>query len=324
MAEERTLVSFDWAIKNLLRRKADYVILEGFLTTLLGRDIKINNLAESESNKNSSDDRLNRVDVLAEESDGTLIIIELQFTEEIDYFHRMLFGSSKAITERMEEGMPYEQVKKVYSINVVYFDLGAGKDYIYHGTTTFRGLHYNDELRLTPKQQAEFAKLEVKDIYPEYYLLKVDRFRNIVKNKIDEWMYFLKNSKIKEEFDAPGLIEANEKLEYHRLSLAERRAYDLHVDTWRSNYSTIRTAKLNGRIEGEFIGIEKGKVEGELIGEARGIEKGKVEGRAESYEEFIGIADRLWQTAIVMKSQNMDVDTISNVTGWCKEELASL
>ncbi|MDR3000731.1 MAG: hypothetical protein LBU89_05650 [Fibromonadaceae bacterium] len=28
--KERTLVSFDWAIKNLLRNKADYVILEGF------------------------------------------------------------------------------------------------------------------------------------------------------------------------------------------------------------------------------------------------------------------------------------------------------
>jgi len=87
MQEERTLVSFDWAIKYLLRNKADYVILEGFLTTLLGKKIKIKNLAESESNKNTKDSKLNRVDVLAEENDGTLIIIEVQFTEEIDYFH---------------------------------------------------------------------------------------------------------------------------------------------------------------------------------------------------------------------------------------------
>ncbi|MDR1811518.1 MAG: Rpn family recombination-promoting nuclease/putative transposase, partial [Candidatus Fibromonas sp.] len=160
MQQERTWVSFDWAIKYLLRNKADYVILEGFLTTLLGKKIKIQNLTESESNKDTKGAKVNRVDVLAEEENGTLIIIEIQFTEELDYFHRMLFGSSKAIAEHLGKGVPYSKVKKVYSINVVYFDLGSGRDYIYHGTTTFRGLHYKDELELTEEQKAEFARLE--------------------------------------------------------------------------------------------------------------------------------------------------------------------
>ncbi|MDR3002176.1 MAG: Rpn family recombination-promoting nuclease/putative transposase, partial [Fibromonadaceae bacterium] len=235
MPQERTLVSFDWAIKNLLRNKADYVILEGFLTTLLGKKIKIKSLPDSKSNKDSEDAKYNRVDVLAEEEDGTMIMIEIQFTEEIDYFHRMLFGSCKTIVDYFSKGMPYSKVRKVYSINVVYFDLGAGEDYIYHGSTTFKGLHRKDELELTPEQRNEFAKLEIKDIYPEFYILKVDRFRDIVKNKLDEWMYFLKNSSIKSDFVAPGLLEANEKLEYSRLSLSERRAYDKYVDTIRSN-----------------------------------------------------------------------------------------
>jgi predicted transposase/invertase (TIGR01784 family) len=181
----------------------------------------------------------------------------------------MLFGSSKAIVEHIGKGIKYSKVKKVYSVNVVYFDLGSGRDYIYHGTTTFRGLHYNDELELTEEQKAEFAKLEIKDIYPEYYLLKVDRFKNIVKNKIDEWMYFLKNSKIKSKFKAPGLAEAIEKLEYSRLSPKERRAYDKYLDIQRSNESGLYTAKLKG----------------EAIGEARGIEKGRAEGKAEGIVE---------------------------------------
>src|SRR5215469_8350271 len=107
MAQERTLVSFDWAIKYLLKNKADYVVLEGFLITLLGKEIKIKSLIDSESVKNVADDKVNRVDVLAEENNGSLIIIELQFTPEIDYFHRMLFGSSKAVAERIGEGMSY-------------------------------------------------------------------------------------------------------------------------------------------------------------------------------------------------------------------------
>jgi predicted transposase/invertase (TIGR01784 family) len=298
MPQERTLVSFDWAIKYLLRNKADYVILEGFLTTLLGKKIKIKSLADSESNKKQPGDKVNRVDVLAEESDGSLTIIELQFTPEIDYFHRMLFGSSKAIVEYLGKGMPYSKVRKVYSINIVYFDLGSGRDYIYHGTTVFKGLHCRDELKLTPEQKAEFARLEVKDIYPEYYLLKVDRFRDVVKDKLDEWMYYLKNSRVKPGFKAPGLGAANERLEYSRLDAKSRSAYDKHIDNRRSENSTIYTAKLEG------------KAEGELIGEARGVEKGKAEG--------------ILHTAKKMKAEGISVDVISKVTGLPAKEISGL
>jgi predicted transposase/invertase (TIGR01784 family) len=277
MPQERTLVSFDWAIKYLLKNKADYVILEGFLTTLLGKKIKIKSLTDSESGKKQPGDKVNRVDVLAEESDGSLTIIELQFTPEIDYFHRMLFGSSKAIVEHLGKGMPYSKVRKVYSINIVYFDLGSGKDYIYHGTTTFKGLHCRDELKLTPEQKAEFAKLEIKDIYPEYYLLKVDRFRNIVKDKLDEWMYYLKNSSVKPGFKALGLGAANELLEYSRLDARARRAYDKHIDNRRSENSTIYTAKLEGRAEGRA----EGKAEGRAEGKAEGRAEGKIDGMQE-------------------------------------------
>jgi len=298
MQEERTLVSFDWAIKYLLRNKVDYVILEGFLTTLLGKKINIQSLVESESNKVSEGDKYNRTDVLAEEEDGTLIIIELQFRPEIDYFHRMLFGSSKAIVEHIGEGKDYSEVRKVYSVNVVYFDLGSGRDYIYCGTTTFKGLHYNDELELSSAQKAEFARLEVKDIFPEFYILKVDRFKDIVQNKIDEWVYFLKHSKVRSEFNAPGLDEAVKKLEYSRLSPEERRAYDKYVDIRRSNRSTIYTAKLEGKAEGKI----EGKAEGEAIGEARGVKK----------------------TAKNMKDKGFDVAVISEVTGLSVEEIEKL
>ena len=71
--------------------------------------------------------------MLAENSKGELVIIEVQNNRELDYFHRMLYGTSKAITEYMNQGDPYAKVKKVYSVNIVYFDLGQGDDYVYHG-----------------------------------------------------------------------------------------------------------------------------------------------------------------------------------------------
>lgn len=44
-------VRFDWAMKRLLRDKANYGMLEGFLTTLLEKKIKIQKMLEGESNQ---------------------------------------------------------------------------------------------------------------------------------------------------------------------------------------------------------------------------------------------------------------------------------
>ena len=69
------LIRFDWAVKRLLRHKADHTILEGFLSSLLGRGIHIVEILESESNREYEENKQNRVDMLAEEEDGSKILI---------------------------------------------------------------------------------------------------------------------------------------------------------------------------------------------------------------------------------------------------------
>jgi hypothetical protein len=51
MKTKRKLIAFDWAIKRLLRSKANFGILEGFLSELLKEDIIILDVLESEGNK---------------------------------------------------------------------------------------------------------------------------------------------------------------------------------------------------------------------------------------------------------------------------------
>ncbi len=148
----RPLVSFDWAIKRLLRQKANFGILEGFLTVLLKEDIKIQSIGESESNSQSRESKINKVDILCETTDKKVVLIELQYNSENDYFHRMYFGTSKAVIDRITEGYTYDKIAKVISINIVYFDLGQGEDYVYYGSTEFRGIHHNDTLRLSGHQ----------------------------------------------------------------------------------------------------------------------------------------------------------------------------
>ena len=49
------------------------------------------------------------------------------------------------------------QIKKVYSINIVYFGLGQGTDYVYEYDGKFIGIHNGDILQPTHTQKAEFC-----------------------------------------------------------------------------------------------------------------------------------------------------------------------
>ena len=103
-------------MKRLLRQKSNFDILEGFLSELLKEDIKIEQILESESNQESDDDKFNRVDILTQNSKSELIIIEIQSTYEIDYFHRMAYGVSKSISENLRLGQKYSEIRKIISI----------------------------------------------------------------------------------------------------------------------------------------------------------------------------------------------------------------
>jgi predicted transposase/invertase (TIGR01784 family) len=240
----KRLIRFDWAVKKLLRNKANFVVLEGFLSELLFDDIKIQKILESESNQETENDKYNRVDILTQNSKNELIIVEIQNTYEIDFFHRMIYGTSKALIENISLGQPYSEIKKVISINVVYFDLGQGKDYIYKGKTNFEGLHENDTLQLSIQQKQTFTKKEISDFFPEYYIIKVNKFNDIAKDTLDEWVYFLKNSEVKDEFKAKGLAEAKEVLDIMRLDKEQQYGYNRYLDYLHYKASEILSLRL--------------------------------------------------------------------------------
>ena len=269
------LISFDWAIKKLLRNKADYCIVEGLLTVLLGRQIRIKSLLESEGNKETDDDKFNRVDILAEDESGELMIFEIQNNRELDYFHRMAYGTSKTLSEYLKEGEPYRKIRKIYSINIVYFSIGQGDDYAYHGTTQFVSMHdKNDILKLSEAQRKAFGCETPSDIFPEYYLLRVDKFDKLATTPLDEWISFLKNSEIPPSFKAPGLPEARERLRVDSLSDEERIVYCRRMENLHYQSSVIETGLIEGRMQGLKEGIEKGREEMLVSNIARMRKKG--------------------------------------------------
>ena len=196
-------IRFDWAMKRMLRDKANYAVLEGLLTTLFKEKITINKLLESESNQEDEFDKYNRVDILAENSKGELFIIEVQNNDEYAYFQRMLFGVSKLVTEYINRGEGYQNIKKIYSVNIVYFDLGQGKDYLYHGKTEFLGVNTGEVLNLSPFQRQKFNVDVVSELYPEYFILKVNDFKGEPNTPLEEWIYYLGTGDITQDSTAP-------------------------------------------------------------------------------------------------------------------------
>ena len=291
-------IRFDWAMKRLLRNKANFDVLEGLLTTLLGEKITIQRLLESESNQEDEFDKYNRVDMLAEDSKGNLLLIEVQNNNEYAYFQRMLFGTSKLVTEYINRGEGYEKVCKVYSINIVYFALGHEKDNVYHGKTEFRGIHYNDLLELSPFQRQTFKVDAVSQLYPEYYILKVNGFDQVAKSPLEEWIHYLNTGKIPETYHAPGLDAARERLKIDRMSKDEKNAYYRHMDNINLLKSNIKTEREEGKLEGLQEGLQKGRAEG---------------GR----EKALSIAQKL-------KTAGMDETQIAEITGLKEEEIREL
>lgn len=259
------LIRFDWAIKRLLRNKADYSILEGFLSELLKDDITIHSILESEGNQKVYSDKFNRLDMLVKNAKDELVVIEIQNENEYDYFHRMAYGTAKVISEYISVGEPYKNIKKVFSINIVYFDLGQGEDYIYHGKTDFIGRHTLDKLKLSAKQSELLGgKTDPFQIFPEYYIIKVNNFDDIAKDPLDQWIYYFKNNEIKDEFSAKGIDKAKELWRVDNLPAEERESYLKHIENLHYSASMAWTLKVDAedRVKKErSIEIAKGMIE---------------------------------------------------------------
>jgi len=320
---KRKLISFDWAIKRILRSKANFEILEGFLSELLKEDIEILEILESESNKDTQEDKSNQVDIKVKNSNNEIVIIEIQYSREADYMQRILYATSKVIVEHRNEGklMPkgirqtecvegfaYADVKKVISVSILYFDFGDGDDYIYKGTTNFVGLHTHNKLYLNQLQQDMYKTNEINKIYPEYYLIKVKNFNDKSKDTLDEWINFFKNETIPDNPKAKGLLKAKETLDYLNMPDDEKIDYERRQESLRREASVYESTY----VAGEITGRKEEKIKSEIK-----LNEEKLKSEIKLKEEKFNIAKRLLNA-------NVDRETIKLSTGLTDKEIKEL
>ena len=112
------------------------------------------------------------------------------------------------------------------------------------------------------------------EIYPEYFLIRVNEFNKVAMAPLEEWIEYLKTGIIRPDTTAPGLGEAREKLKYYSMTPQERHAYDEHLSALMIQNDVLDSAKLEGKIEGRMEGREEGIKEGVVRNARRMKEKG--------------------------------------------------
>jgi predicted transposase/invertase (TIGR01784 family) len=248
------LVSFDYAIKYLLKDKGDYDIVEGFISTLISscgyKPIKIKALLESASNKESKELKSSIADLVVEDDAGNKYIVEIDRSYTSLFLHKACFNSSRLIVDSISSNDDYSTIKKIIHINLLYFPFGNIKAPLHYGKTIFHEID-----RVHPKS-LHIADLGMKffdahNIFPEYFVISVPLFNDVIKDELDEWLYMMKHSEVKKDFKSPYMKKVADRLNILKMSPADRKEYTSYRNESLKERDYIVSAEEKGKAEGK-------------------------------------------------------------------------
>lgn len=293
---DKKLISFDYAIKYLLRDKGNYEIVEGFISALLKAkgysEVKILALLESESNREDSKAKRSIADLIVEDTDKNKYIIEIERNVKDSFIHKSLFNTSRLIIDNLAQREDYTQILKVFHISLLYFPVGKGA--IHHGETIIQEIETKERLAVHIKNQETGEMFDAVNILPEYFFISIPLFNDRLEREIDDWLYVMKYEKVPSRFHSPYMQKVAEKLSILKMDEEERIKYSYYQKQIYNDRDELQAA------------IEKGKAEGKI--------EGKAEGRVERNIEI----------ARKMLEQNMEIYVIAAVTGLSIKELLEL
>jgi len=88
-------------------------------------------------------------------------------------------------------------------------------------------------------------------------LITVERYKNIIAKRIDEWIYIFKNNEVAQGSTSKNIDKAEQKLAEINMSEEERKRYEKYLINFIRENDVLNTARVEGKIEGkEEIAIE--------------------------------------------------------------------
>ena len=279
---EKPLISFDYAIKYLLKDKGDYEIVEGFISALLTSEgykpIKIRALLDGESNKESKHLKRSIADVIVEDEQGNNYIVEIDRAYTDLFLQKAVFNTSRLIVDNLGANQDYLQIKKVFHINLLYFPFENTKAPLHHGKVIFHEIDqtHSIDIHLVDRGMQMY---DAHNIFPEYFLISIPLFNDVIKEEIDEWLYLMKHSEVKEDFKSPYMKKAAERLSILTMSNQEREIYDSYVMDSMKGRDYLISAEAKGKAEGKAE--ERMQIARAMLAKKKPIEE---------IEEFTGLS----------------------------------
>ncbi len=302
----KPLISFDYAIKYLLKDKGDYEIVEGFISALLKsqgyKDVKIIALLDTESNKEDRKSKRSLADLIVEDEEHQKYIIEIERQIKDSFIHKACFNTSRLIIDHLAERMDYTEIVKVFHISLLYFPVGNGA--IHHGQTIIREIETKERLTVHIKDPKTDEIIgDATHILPEYFFISVPMFNDRLEKEIDDWLYVMKYDDVPTTFHSPYMQRVADKLNILKMTPAEREGYSHYLKQLYNDRDELQAAEARGRAE------ERKKHEEE-------IKKYK--------EEKIKHEEEIKNMARMLLQEGMDIQKISRITGLPEEEIKSL
>jgi len=286
---EKPLISFDFAIKYLLKNKGDYDIIEGFISALFASQgyppIKINALLDTESNKEGLEMKKSIADLVVEDGEGNKYIVEIERAYTPNFMHKACFNSSRLVVDGIYGNQDYTTIKKIFHISLLYFSTKEMQKPVYHGKTIVHEVDTKHPVNVSIANEG-LVIFNTPNVFPEYFFISVPMFDDVINSEIDEWLYVMKHSEIKQGFKSPYMAKVAERLSVIKMSSEERNEYIYYQKQSVHSQDILNAARA----------------EGEAKGEAKGIKK----------------------TALNMLKQKLDDKLISSVTGLSLEEILKL
>ena len=232
------------------------------------------------------------IDIKAKTKNNETVIIEIQLCGNMDFLKRIFYYISKNIVNEMKEGENYNNVQKIISINLLDFNLKFGDE---------------------GKAHRCFKLIDTKDLnisldLIQIHILEVKRFIEIIKNSTKEelkknrllsWMKFFTSDNlelIEEELKEENQIMSKVIEEYRKFTSDDKmmRAYAAREAFLVGQKMMLRREREDGFDEGKLEGIKEG-------------EKNKAVSMAKS-----------------MKTKNLDINLISEITGLTIDKIKKL
>ena len=296
------LISFDYAIKYLLKSKGDYDIIEAFISAILAErgysPVKIKALIESESIREERELKRSIADLIVEDENGVKYIVEIDKSYTNLFIHKACFNTCRLIVDSISGNEDYNTIKKVFHIDLLYFPFAGMKAPLYHGKTIITEVERDKPLSLHIGDMSGNI-FDVYNVFPEYFIISIPLFNDEISKEIDEWLYVMKHSKISKDFKSTIMQKVSDRLAILKMTDVERKKYNTHINKTLKERDYLTSAEEKGKKLGVQEGIE--------IGEKKGREEGKQEERLEIARKMLG--------------KGKSIEEIKEITGLTEEEI---